>query len=36
MPPTWLPTRLLDQAEQRDFLGGVQPYLADLQQFLRT
>lgn len=30
--PTWLPTRLLDQAEQRDFLSGTQPYLADLQQ----
>lgn len=30
--PTWLPSRLLDQAEQRDFLSGVQPYVADLQQ----
>jgi hypothetical protein len=32
VPPTWLPTSLLDSAEQRDFLGGVQPYLQNLQE----
>lgn len=34
--PTWLPTRMLDQAEQRDFLSGVQPYMADLQRQVQS